>query len=77
VARLAGLALPGPRAVISSAPGYWHGTIDELAVYSSALAGTNIAIHNSKFLFGTNTSPPSIVSQTTGPRTCTLAARRF
>jgi hypothetical protein len=60
---------PGLGSVLASAPGYMYGTIDELAVYSSALAGTNIAIHNSKFLFGTNTSPPSIVSQTTGPKT--------
>jgi hypothetical protein len=39
------------------------GTVDELAVYSSALSQNAIQIHYSKFVYGTNTAPPSIVSQ--------------
>ena len=41
----------------------WNGALDEMAVYSTALSATTIAIHNSKFIFGTNTSAPVIVSQ--------------
>jgi hypothetical protein len=52
-------------AIMFAAPSYWYGTIDELAVYGSALSASDIAVHNSKFLFGTNTSLPSIVSQST------------
>src|ERR1022692_964746 len=47
----------------TNAPGLFNGTIDELAVYSSALPASTIAIHNSKFVFGTNTTAPTIVSQ--------------
>jgi len=47
----------------TNAPGLFSGVIDELAVYSSALSSATIAIHNSKFVFGTNTAPPAIVSQ--------------
>ena len=63
-----GLGSPSPT-FTNAVPAYWYGTIDELAIYTNALAATNIAIHNSKFLYGTNTTPPTIVSQTTGPKT--------
>jgi hypothetical protein len=53
----------------NNVPAYWYGTIDELAIYTNAVAQTNIEIHNAVFEFGTNTSAPSIVSQTTGPKT--------
>lgn len=45
------------------APTPYYGTVDELAIYSGALSADTIAVHNSKFLFGTNTTAPSIVSQ--------------
>ena len=57
--------------VTTNNPGIWTGNIDELAVYSSALSANTIAIHNSKFVFGTNTSAPTIVSQ---PVSSTLLA---
>lgn len=41
----------------------WSGTIDEVAIYSSSLSAATIAVHNSDFIFGTNTSSPSIISQ--------------
>jgi Concanavalin A-like lectin/glucanases superfamily len=47
----------------SNNPVFWNGTIDEVAVYGSALSASTIAVHNSKFVFGTNASAPSIVSQ--------------
>jgi hypothetical protein len=47
----------------TNASGLFNGTIDEFAVYSSALSASTIAIHNSKFIFGTNTTAPIIVSQ--------------
>jgi hypothetical protein len=47
----------------TNSPGLFNGTIDELAIYSSALSASTIAIHNSKFVFGTNTTAPVIVSQ--------------
>src|SRR5262249_55435064 len=47
----------------TNSPGLFNGTIDELAIYSSALSDSTIAIHNSKFIFGTNTSAPVIVGQ--------------
>jgi len=47
----------------TNAPTVWNGVIDELAVYGSALSAPTIAIHNSKFVFGTNTSAPTILSQ--------------
>ena len=51
-------------------PGVWAGTIDELAVYTSALSANAIAIHNSKFLYGTNTTAPTItVLPGTGTKT--------
>jgi hypothetical protein len=40
----------------------WAGTVDELAIYGSALPGNTIAIHNSKFLAGTNQSPVVITT---------------
>jgi hypothetical protein len=41
----------------------WAGTIDEVALYSSALSQNTVQLHYSKFFYGTNTSGPSIVSQ--------------
>ena len=41
----------------------WAGTADEVAIYSSALSQNTIQIHYSKFVYGTNTSAPTIVSQ--------------
>jgi hypothetical protein len=45
---------------VNSGGNLWAGTIDEVAIYSTALSANTIAIHNSKFLFGTNTAPPTI-----------------
>ena len=47
----------------TNAPSVWSGTIDELALYSSALSASTLAVHNSKFVFGTNTSGPTIIGQ--------------
>lgn len=44
----------------------WSGTIDELAVYSSALSANTIAVHNSRFIFGTAVTGPVIETQPTG-----------
>jgi hypothetical protein len=41
----------------------WAGTVDELAVYTAALTQNTIQQHYSAFVYGTNTSSPSIVSQ--------------
>ena len=41
----------------------WIGTIDELAVYSTALPPNTVQTHYSKYFYGTNTAAPSIVSQ--------------
>lgn len=41
----------------------WVGTIDELAVYSSALPQNTVQRHFSNFYYGTNTAKPSIASQ--------------
>ena len=41
----------------------WAGTVDELAVYGNALSQNTIQQHYSAFVFGTNTAPPTIVSQ--------------
>ncbi len=43
--------------------GFWSGTVDELAVYGSALSQNDIQIHYSAFAYGTNTAAPTIVSQ--------------
>ena len=43
----------------------WAGTIDELAVYGSALSEDTIQGHYSTFVYGTNTAGPSIVSAPT------------
>ncbi len=50
-------------------PGLWTGSIDEVAVYGDALSANTIAIHNSRFLFGTNVSAPTIVTQPLGTKT--------
>lgn len=47
----------------SSAPGIWAGTIDELAIYSSALSLNTIQTHYSKYVYGVNIARPSFVSQ--------------
>ena len=39
------------------------GTLDEVAVYGSALSLNTIQVHYSRFVYGTNVSAPSIVSQ--------------
>lgn len=60
---------PGLPAVIGSSGSLeqgWNGTIDELAVYGSALSANTIAIHNSRFLFGTAVAAPVIETQPTG-----------
>ncbi len=49
----------------------WAGTVDELAIYSTALSANEVQIHYSKFYYGTNTTAPSIVSQ---PASRTLLA---
>ncbi|HEY3861723.1 MAG TPA: LamG-like jellyroll fold domain-containing protein [Verrucomicrobiae bacterium] len=41
----------------------WAGTIDELAVYATALPAATVQGHYTKYIFGTNTVPPVIVSQ--------------
>jgi hypothetical protein len=47
-------------------PGVWTGTIDELALYSSALSDSDLQIHYATFVFGTNTSGPTVASQSSG-----------
>ncbi|MDB6038540.1 MAG: Immunoglobulin I-set domain protein [Verrucomicrobiales bacterium] len=49
--------------------GAWNGNIDELAIYGDALSSATIAIHNSRFIYGTNVSKPTIVSAPTGSST--------
>jgi hypothetical protein len=62
--------LPGYIGSVSlSSPGVWTGTIDELAIYTSALSANTIAVHNSRFSYGTNVSAPSITSSPTGSKT--------
>jgi len=46
----------------------FNGTIDEIAVYGSALSLNTLQVHYSRFLYGTNVSAPSFVSLP-GPRT--------
>lgn len=46
----------------------WNGTIDELAIYGSPLSAATIAVHNSRFVFGTSVSPPVIETQPTGTK---------
>lgn len=41
----------------------FKGTIDELSVYGTNLSVNTIQVHYSRFLYGTNVSAPSIVSQ--------------
>ena len=47
----------------SGAANRWAGTVDELAVYSSALSLNTLQVHYSRFVYGTNVSAPSVVSQ--------------
>ena len=47
----------------TSIPGMWAGTIDELAIYGSALSLTTIQAHYSSFVYGVNIVKPGIVSQ--------------
>jgi hypothetical protein len=41
----------------------WAGAIDELAIYSTALAPATIQTHYGKYFYGTNTAAPVIASQ--------------
>jgi hypothetical protein len=41
----------------------FSGAIDELAVYGNALSLNTLQVHYSRFIYGTNVSAPSIVSQ--------------
>ena len=41
----------------------WWGAVDELAIYGSALSESAIQTHYSKYISGTNISPPTIISQ--------------
>ena len=65
-----GLSTGLPANIGSSGGGQaaWNGTIDELAIYGSALPATTIAIHNSRFVFGTAETAPTISSQPTGTK---------
>jgi hypothetical protein len=43
---------------------YWlYGSVDELSIYSAALAQSTIQVHYSGYFFGTHTAPASFVSQ--------------
>lgn len=46
----------------------WVGTIDELAIYSKSLSANTIAIHNSRYLYGTAVTAPSISSAPSGSK---------
>ena len=46
----------------------WNGTIDELAIYSDALSESAIAVHNSRFVYGTAVTAPTIQNSPTGTR---------
>ncbi|HMJ66118.1 MAG TPA: LamG-like jellyroll fold domain-containing protein, partial [Candidatus Binatia bacterium] len=46
----------------------WNGTIDELAIYVDALPANTVAVHNSRFVFGTAVTPPTIQSIPTGTK---------
>ncbi|MGV3774100.1 MAG: LamG-like jellyroll fold domain-containing protein, partial [Verrucomicrobiales bacterium] len=52
----------------STGPGnrVWNGTIDELAIYGDALSDNTIAIHNSRFVYGTAVTAPAITTAPTG-----------
>jgi hypothetical protein len=47
----------------------WVGTVDELAIYGSALSANTIAVHNSRFIYGTAVTAPTIDSVPTGTKT--------
>jgi hypothetical protein len=51
----------------------FNGRIDEVAVYNSALSQNTLQVHYSRFVYGTNVSPPSITSQP-GSRTVLAGA---
>ena len=60
----------GSSGINSSGSNFWAGTIDELAVYGSALSSDTIAIHSSKFQSGTNEVPAVITGlPATGSKT--------
>ncbi|MFN0125928.1 MAG: LamG-like jellyroll fold domain-containing protein [Verrucomicrobiales bacterium] len=44
----------------------WNGSIDEVAIYGDALSANTIAVHNSRFIFGTAVTAPTIESSPTG-----------
>ena len=70
-----GIAYIGSLSLDNPAGGVWTGNIDELAIYNSALSANTIAIHNSKFLFGTNTSAPTFSSYPTGSKSLLAGGR--
>jgi hypothetical protein len=49
--------------------GGWIGNIDEVAIYGDALSANTIAVHNSRFIYGTAVTKPTIDSAPTGTRT--------
>lgn len=44
----------------------WTGSIDELAIYGDALSENTIAVHNSRFIYGTAVTAPTISSSPSG-----------
>ena len=44
----------------------WNGSIDEVAVYGDALSESAIAVHNSRFIYGTAVTAPTIESSPSG-----------
>jgi hypothetical protein len=46
----------------------WNGSIDEIAIYSDALSESAIAVHNSRFIYGTAVTAPTIQASPSGTR---------
>lgn len=46
--------------------GSFNGAIDEVAIYGDALSANTIAVHNSRFIYGTAVSAPDITSSPSG-----------
>ena len=44
----------------------WTGSIDELAVYGDALSDLTLAVHNSRFIYGTAVTPPTLTASPVG-----------
>jgi hypothetical protein len=47
----------------SAVQNLWGGTVDELAIYGTALSAADVQSHYTKFYYGTNSAPPVISSQ--------------